>query len=309
MSKNNKYWGRYQNEQSEWKSIKCSTYKKLKKINPTKWEHIKIYTRLIRGERYQLYSKANSNKFAYYPKQSPQKNTGGKMTTTHEFITEVISQLQELNIIVENKHIFIKPDSISVEEEKVEVYCRDQKKHFTYYPDLIVYFSNNKEYEEKWDGRFAIEINHTNKSNNTKRKHLQYIGLTLLELNVSKSIKFRYENKEIDESKIEEYEKYLKDIFSKKIYLNQGYKTYSNRFLGNSVYKYSKEVIKLKEALDKTKNDYKEALEYFDSTKQILNKRNTFLSSENKELKKEINKLKKMNLFKRIIFLFKPLTN
>lgn len=302
---NNKYWGQYKNENDNWKSIKCSTYKKLKSTYPVKWENIKIYSRKIKGTRYELHTRNNSNKFAFNPNKSPQKNTGGKMTITHEFISEVFASLDVLKIHIGDNIIELKPDKILIEEKRVHIYCSEEKKYIDYYPDIFVYFSNDEKYLKKWGGRFAIEVNFTSQPSNTKRKHFQYLGIPLLELNVTDSIKFKYENKEFEDFKLNEYHKYLHKLFSNKIYLTQKYITYSNKYLGNLVFKISKKnddltnhILNLKKQSNtkQLNNDYK--------VEELENKISQ-LNSEKQILIIKNSNFEKRGLLGKIIFLIK----
>ncbi len=317
MSTNNKYWGQYQDEDGEWKSIKCSTYKKLKKEDPTKWEHKQLFTRKIKGIRYKLHAKSNSNKFAFNPKQSPQQSTGGKMTTTHEFITETIANLKELNICIGNESILIESELILV-EEKTTIYCPIQKKYIDYFPDLIVHFSSDKEYFKKWGGRFAIEINHTSSPSDTKRKHLQYIGLPLLELNVTDKIKYSFERQDVEDSVLDNYSDFLKNIFSNVIYLKQENSTFSNRYLGNYAYSLKQDIKSLKEDINVKDSNISELLLNFENYKSQVSSTINQYKSELGKQKQQIDifqkdlensnsiieEFKSRSFFKRLLYLF-----
>lgn len=318
---NFKYFAQYcdDDEKEIWKSISYPQYKHLKETHPTKWEKIKIFSRPIRGTRHKLHIRSNSNRFCFNGIKKEEISSAlleNKMTTTHEFIIEVINEIAEndtLNIKIDNELIKIKPDKVTSEKEQVTIYCEEQKRYYEYYPDIIVYFSDNKEYLKKWGGRFAIEVNHTHSPTNSKRKHFQSIGFPLFDLNVTDSIRFKYEKaSNVESEKFDSYKAFLMRIFHEQIFLTQEFTTYSNKFLGNIIYSQKEELNKYKGALHKemesslrNKKDFEDKISKHEFQLAKFQSKIVSLEMDLKLTNIKLDNYQNMSFLKRLLFLFK----
>ncbi|ADV47582.1 hypothetical protein Celal_0232 [Cellulophaga algicola DSM 14237] len=246
---NSKYLAQYL-ENGIWKTISCYTYKKLCNQEPTKWEHLDLKSKPIQGKRYNVHTRSSSSKFCFSG-SGPTNVSKNRMTTTHEFITEVISELDTLNLKINNYSLKIIPDTIIHEKEIIKVYCTEKKEVVEYIPDLLIRFSNPKTLEKRWGGQIAIEVNVTHSPDDTKRKHFQFLGIPLLEIDATKDLKFKLEGKEVQEKELDIYKKELELALSTEIEASIKYPTFSNRSLGNQVYKLKQE----KKELEQNHND------------------------------------------------------
>lgn len=283
---NTKYLAQYKVNQ-EWKTISCYEYKKLRAQEPTKWEKINLKSKPIKGIRYGVHIRKNSTKFCFNKGSKPINISSNRMTTTHEFVTEVIASLKEINLKIDEYKCKIIPDTIFHEIKRLKVYCTEQKKEFEYIPDLLIRYSNDKKLVRFWGGQIAIEVNVTHKPSDTKRKHFQFMGIPLLEIDASEDLKFKFEGQDVQEKDLIEYKSELKKTLSEEVKTQIKLRTYSNRELGNQIYK-------LKEDKNKLKKEKKKLEEEIDNLsganysilydKQSLEEENNILSNDNYNL-------------------------
>lgn len=314
---NGKYFGEYFDKtENVWKVISCPDYKKLKEIYATKWGKIKLQSRPIKGKHYPVHVRENSNRFCFNREQAPKaSDLSSNMTITHELIVDTIARLDNLNIVMGSDNIKIKPNNFFL-GKRIETYCQEKKEFIKYYPDIIVCFDDNADYVKKWGGYFAIEVNHTHSPSDTKRKHFQYIGIPLLELDVSSKIEFLYENNpNIGENEFDKYRNFLREIFENKIFLKQKYKTYSNKYLGNivdaqrkNIEEKNKETIILENTIKKISSEKRILSDHEIKLNQNLYRLTSEIStltSEKQKMESRLNDLYKMSLTDRLLFLLK----
>lgn len=309
---NSKYLAQYK-EKEVWKTISCHRYKTLCSQEPTRWENIELKSKPIQGIRYNVHTRINSTKFCFNRGSTPSNLSENRMTTTHEYITEIISKLEVLNLKIEN-HDFsfqIKPDTVIHEQEIIKIYCTEKKEIVEYIPDLLIRFSNNIGLVKLWGGQIAIEVNVTHSPNETKRKHFQFIGIPLLEIDASKKLKFENEGKDVGEQILNSYRKQLERELSILIPTSLKYRTYSNRSLANRYYKLKNKNEEIEKKLDElyikneelnNENDeLDEKLLYYNKkwTNTLKNEQLKF-----KELQKEYSKLKNRSFFRKVLSLF-----
>ena len=310
QNKNSKYFAQYL-EKGQWNTISCYKYKKLRIQEPTRWENIKLHSKPIQGIRYNVHVRSSSSKFCFSGSGS-KAISKNRMTTTHEFVTEVISKLNILNLKVNSHTITIKPETIIHEKERIKIYCTEKKEVFEYIPDLLIRFSNSQKLVKQWGGQIAIEVNVTHTPSDSKRKHFQFLGIPLLEIDATEELKFKFEGKDAYEESFKEYRNKLELILSKEINTSMKYPTYSNRSLGNKIFILKKDKedlvqklnLKIKES-NNFKKEYKILVSHFESLRtklmEEIDQKNSKLTLINNQLKE----CKNRHLISKIIDLFK----
>ncbi|WP_282164695.1 hypothetical protein [Cellulophaga baltica] len=306
---NSKYLAQYL-ENGNWKTISCYRYKKLCLQEPTKWEHLKLQSKPIQGIRYNVNTRSNSSKFCFSG-SGPKNISKNRMTTTHEFITEVISELKVLNLEIKKFKLEIIPDITIHEKEIIKVYCTEKKEVVEYIPDLLIRFSNSPSLVKRWGGQIAIEVNVTHSPDDTKRKHFQFLGIPLLEIDATKELKFKLEGKDATEEELDIYKKELESTLSEEIKVSIKYRTFSNRSLGNQLYKLKEEKKELEKELalesEKARNStkkYQNLLTKFNGSKMNWSKNIEQKEYQLTDLKKQLIEYKNRNIMKKIIDLF-----
>lgn len=304
---NSKYLAQYL-EDGNWKTISCYRYKKLCSQEPTRWEHIELKSKPIQGIRYNLHIRSSSSKFCFSG-FGPQNISNNRMTTTHEFITEVISELKVVNLKICNKSLTIIPDTTIHEKESIKIYCTEKKEVVEYIPDLLIRFSNPNKFMKLWGGQIAIEVNVTHGPDDTKRKHFQFLGIPLLEIDATTDLKFKLEGKDANENELDIYKKDLELILSREIKTSITYPTYSNRSLGNQLYNLKKEKKELEQSLNdelekasKLIKDYQDLV--FDFEESKINLIQTIRQKENQLVMYE-----NRNFIEKVISLFSKKSN
>jgi hypothetical protein len=306
---NSKYLAQYL-EDGNWKTISCYRYKKLCLQEPTKWELLKLKSKPIQGIRYDVHTRSRSSKFCFSG-SGPKNISKNRMTTTHEFITEVISELKVLNLKIKQFKLEIIPDVTIHEKEIIKVYCTEKKEVVEYIPDLLIRFSNSTNLVKRWGGQIAIEVNVTHSPDDTKRKHFQFLGIPLLEIDATKDLKFKLEGKDASEEELDIYKKELESTLSKEIKVSVKYRTFSNRSLGNQVYKLKEEKNDLEKNIaiesEKVKNStrkYQNLQDKFDDSKINWSKNMERKENQLIAVKNQLVEYKNRNIVKKIIDLF-----
>ncbi|CAM1345095.1 hypothetical protein [Tenacibaculum amylolyticum] len=303
---NSKYLAQYLLD-GNWKTISCYRYKKLCSQEPTKWEHLELKSKPIQGIRHNVHIRSNSSKFCFSG-SGPKNISQNRMTTTHEYITEVISELKILNLRVNNYDLTIIPDSIIHEKERIKIYCTEKKKVVEYIPDLLIRFSNSKKLVKYWGGQIAIEVNVTHSPDDTKRKHFQFLGIPLMEIDATKDLKFKFEGKDVDEKELENYKKELEITLSNKIETSLEYRTLSNRALGNQVYNLKKNKREIEQELINKKEMVNNLIRNNQNLKLELNNSNQIIIEKEEQIntiKNELLEYENRSLIKKLITLFK----
>ena len=306
---NSKYLAQYL-EDGHWKTISCYRYKRLCSQEPTKWEHLDLKSKPIQGVRYNVHTRSTSSKFCFSG-TGPKTISRNRMTTTHEYITEVISNLDRLKLKVNDYSLTIIPDSVVHEKERIKLYCTEKKEVVEYIPDLLIRFSNSPKLVKDWGGQIAIEVNVTHSPDDTKRRHFQFLGIPLLEIDASKKLKFSKEGEDASENLLKSYKDYLESTLSQQIESTIEYPTYSNRSLGNKVYNLQKENeelhLKIKGLVKSTEQliakSKKNELDFIDTEKE-LNREIQNKQQQLDRIEKELTLFKNRSFVKKVIDLF-----
>ncbi|MBF4696072.1 hypothetical protein ISU02_23485 [Fusibacter sp. Q10-2] len=234
------------------------------------------------------------------------RNVGDGESITHEYIKEMISELHELNFIVNDKDI-----RIFVKEAYTE-YRIDTDSN-QYIVDIFVEFEKSEPfyYFEKWLGILAIEIYVSHKTEYQKKIDLKKIGVPIAEVSIPSSwdLEQYYGDENLFNKKISE----MKKMFENKIYAQLISDPESD------YYRVKKENIYLKDEIKKLKikleekeinstNDKKTLMSQIDglkSEKILLNQKIENSKTEFESLRSEKESIESKLIINKIKSIFK----
>jgi hypothetical protein len=232
--------------------------------------------------------RGKTNPFFQY-KDARSSDGGDGESITHEYIKNIISNLEILNIQHSKKEIKIYVKNSYVE---YRVDCEEGN----YILDIFFEFEKSKPqyYFDKWRGVLAVEIFVSHKTENGKVEALKKNGIPVFEVNVKE--KYYLEKCYENEKKLNNKIAGLKTMYGKKIYgkllsdpESEFYKTKKvNNELTSEISKCKTKSIERREQSQIKYKDYESNFKRIDEENGKLKKENIRLKIKNKEMKEKI---------------------
>ena len=191
--------------------------RKIQENDPAAFEKLQFFsTHRVEQERKKMHLHKNGF-FRYNPNQvSKEPEDGDSDSISHMLAIAAIAQLNEINLVCGTESFSIKPTSVDT-ERRIQLISEGRYRY--YIPDIVFTFDEDSHWAKRWGKKLAVEVKHSHACEDIKIKDFESHGIPIIEVDIKNiSIEKKLDIKSPDMQQMEKYFKYLKHIFSEKVY-------------------------------------------------------------------------------------------